>query len=109
MKKLVLLCLLTITLSGCISYHSDGSNRQQQISGIRSGETTAGWLRDQLGTPMSVRKTNNDSEIWHYRFSEIEKTHVSLFLIFSVSNESTSSTDYYFEIVDGVVDSFWQD
>ncbi len=109
MKKLALLCLLTITLSGCISYRSDGSNGLQQISGIRSGETTVDWLEDQLGTPMSVRITNKGSEIWHYRFSEKEKTHVSLFLIFSVSNENTSSTDYYFEIVDGVVDSFWQE
>jgi len=109
MKKLVLLCLWTITLSGCISYRSDGSNGRQQISGIRSGETTVDWLEDQLGTPMSVRKTRMGSEIWHYRFSEKEKTHVSLFLIFSVSNENTSSTDYYFEIVDGVVDSFWQE
>jgi len=109
MNKLAVLCLLAITLSGCISYRIEGDSNPQQISGVRSGETSAHWLEDQLGTPMSIRKTNTGSEIWHYRFTEKEKTHVSLFLIFSLSNESTSSTDYYFELVDGVVDSFWQE
>ncbi len=109
MKHLVLITLSIATLSGCISYESDGNYVRQYVTGIRAGETTADWLEDHLGTPMSVRRTNMDSEIWRYQFNQREKTHVSLFLIFNVSSESNQSTDYYFEIVDGIVDSFWQD
>jgi hypothetical protein len=108
MKHLILIASLALTLPGCISYESDGNEVHQYVTGIRSGETTAGWLEDHLGTPMSVRRTNMDSEIWRYQFNQREKTHVSLFLIFNVSSESNQSEDYYFEIVDGIVDSFWQ-
>ena len=108
MKHLILIASLALTLTGCISYESDGNDTQQYVTGVRTGETTTDWLEDHLGTPMSVRRTNMDSEIWHYQTNQREKTHVSLFLIFNVSNESNQSEDYYFEIVDGIVDDFWQ-
>ncbi|MFP6806963.1 MAG: hypothetical protein VB957_07250 [Pseudomonadales bacterium] len=109
MKPFILISLLVLTLSGCISYSSDGDSRHNYINGIETGITTTDWLEHRLGMPKSVRTTSKGSEIWHYQFTEEEKTHVSLFIIFSVNNESHSSTDYFFEIVDGFVDSYWQD
>ena len=109
MKNLILLCLTASVLSGCISYKSDGQVERQQVNAVRTGETTADWLRDHLGSPLSVRKTNNGTSVWHYEFSEREKTHVSVFLIFSVTSENNRSTDYYFELVDDVVVDYWQD
>ena len=109
MKHLFLICLVALTLSGCISYKSDGNTERQQVNAVRTGETTGDWLRDHLGAPVSVRKTNRDTDIWHYKFNQHEKTKVSIFLIFNVSSESSRSTDYYFEIEDGVVVDYWQD
>ncbi len=109
MKNIILIGLLGAVLTGCISYRTDGDHNRQEVNSVRAGVTTADWLQDNLGAPKSVRKTGKGSEIWHYQFSEKEKTHVSLFLIFSVSNENEQSSDYYFEIADGVVESFWQD
>jgi len=109
MKNLMVLCLTSLALSGCISYESDGNSERQQMHAVRSGETTADWLTNNLGSPHSIRETKRDTDIWHYKFNQEEKTHVSIFLIFNVSSESNSSTDYYFEIDEGLVIDYWQD
>jgi hypothetical protein len=109
MRTFFLLCLVSFTISGCISYESDGNTERQQVNSVHTGETTAEWLTNNLGSPHSVRKTNRDTDIWHYEFNQEEKTHVSIFLIFNVSSENKSSSDYYFELHDGVVVDYWQD
>lgn len=107
--RAALIAILSIVLTGCISYESDGSNRGERISEVRKGSTSSSWLSEYLGRPESRHTTDSGSEIWHYEFDEREKTRVSLFLVFRVKTENRSSRDYYFEVRDGVVEDYWQD
>jgi len=107
LRTLILIfCLLG--LSGCISYHHEGDERLSQTPKIVDG-TDSQWLLDHLGEPLHRKLTEKGTEIWHYRFSEKEKTKVSLFLLFRVSSESDSEKNLFLELEEDRVVDHWYD
>ena len=109
MFKVISIVLSTLLLASCISYHHDGSDAYDQSASLERGVTTADWVYDHLGHPLSRHKKIDGSEILHYKFDEEEETRVHLLFIINVHSTDRNSTDLFIEIRDGIVTDYWQD
>ena len=109
MLKVIISSLAILLLTSCISYHHDGTDAHNQSASLERGVTTAEWVYDHLGHPLSRHQKDDGSEILHYKFDEEEETRVHLLFIINIHTREQDSTDLFIEIRDGVVEDYWQD
>ena len=108
-RKIFLVLLSLMFVTSCISYSNEGGMPYTKTNAIEKGVTTRSWLYDHLGEPVSIHATRRGSDIWHYRFTAKERTKVSFLLLFNVSSKRESTRDLYLELMDGVVEDYWQE
>ena len=109
MIKLAVALLSSLLLTSCISYHHDGSNSYDASLRMERGVTSAEWVEEQLGRPLSTHMKEDGSEILHYHFTDEEETRFHFFIILDIHSKDIKTTDLYVEIEDGIVQDYWKE
>ena len=98
-----------LTLTSCISYHSDGNDKYNRPVGLEVGVTTETWVAKNLGKPYSKHTTRRGTSILHYTYDSNEETKVSLLLVINFHEKDRGTSHLYIELEDGIVTDFWDD
>ena len=113
---LILSTLAAMTLTGCISSHSDvkyGSKGpavgSATIRQVKCGETTRDWLLTVLGEPSRAAQGANGSEVLTYEYTKTIDSDVSFCIFFDADDRREERTVYVFELEDGVVTRYWKE
>lgn len=113
---LVLSFLLTGTLVGCISSHSDvtyGAKgpaiRSDTLRQIKCGQTTKDWVLAVLGEPTRCARTSDDTEVLTYEYTKKIDSDLSFFIFFNADDRREERAIYVFEIEDGIVAKYWRE
>lgn len=113
MWKLVAASLLSISLMGCLFVVDSKQNagrtqwHDDERALIVSGQTTAGWLRESLGTPDRRTERNDGTEVWRYVNSRSKDTEVGLFLLFNIDVSRDEEETLVIVVREGIVVDHW--
>ena len=106
--------LLSLLLSGCISYSTDTQLVTEQLqdksllSSIRPGETSVTWLVERWGHPNAVRDGGDGaSRVWQYEDLAHSTTAVRALPLFAVELKKQSRTVYNFAVENDTIVRFW--
>ncbi len=112
----VLSILAAMTLTGCISSHSDvkygpkgpavGGNTLRQV---KCGETTKEWLLTVLGEPSRMTQAAYESEVLTYEYTKKVDSDFSFCIFFDADDHREERTVYVFELKDGIVTRYWKE
>jgi outer membrane protein assembly factor BamE (lipoprotein component of BamABCDE complex) len=112
-----LLCILTLTLVGCISketkvsYGPKGAPvKSKTLKQIKKGQTPKQWVIDTLGEPSEQTTSPEGAELLRYEYTKRTETDFAMFpppIAFDTDKER--QTTYVFEIKDGVIAKYWKE
>lgn len=111
----VLLSLLLLSLSGCISYKSERNTLTQAIPAesvlaeVQLGTTTSDWLLEQLGPPQAVRRPDHDTYIWQYENVATSRKAIRALPLLAITLEDSHATVYNFEVENNYIVKYWKD
>ena len=106
--------LLALLTSGClVTSHSDQKRSGNYVSDstlnqIEPHRTSASWVCATLGTPSSVDKPDEQTEIWKYRYTERRNSSGAVFLLFAGDDSKETTGTVFVEVRQGVVTRYWR-
>ncbi|MEA2707944.1 MAG: hypothetical protein QOF78_545 [Phycisphaerales bacterium] len=113
LRAAAMLPVFCLLLTGCLV----SSTSKQSVSGnyvpentfdrIKTGKTTASWVKATLGEP-STKEKADDTEVWKYSYTEVKEGSGAIFLIFGGSDKKELKRSAYVEFKDGVVKNKWR-
>ncbi|MCB1670186.1 MAG: hypothetical protein R3F41_16015 [Gammaproteobacteria bacterium] len=113
MKKMALLMLMGMTLTGCLlTVDSDGrlldnTWDEGDVNRLSIGNSDTEWVRTTFGEPSSRISYADGSAVWKYRNRSEKDTEVGLFLLFSVDLEQERLETLTIEFEQDVVTNYW--
>src|SRR6476469_4724735 len=106
---LVVTFIFALFTAGClVTSHSEQKRSGNYVSDstlsqIEPHRTSASWVRSTLGTPSSVEKPDEQTEIWKYRYTERRNSSGAVFLIFAGDDSKETTGTVFVEVRQGVV------
>jgi hypothetical protein len=113
MWKLIGTTILSMSLMGCLfvvdSKQSAGRTQwhDDERAQITSGQTSASWVRETLGSPDRSSVRDDGSEVWRYRNSRSKETEVGMFLLFNIDVSTDEEETLVIVIRDELVVDHW--
>jgi outer membrane protein assembly factor BamE (lipoprotein component of BamABCDE complex) len=112
----VLSALALLSLTGCISSHSDvtyGSMgpavRGDTLRQIKIGHTSKEWLLGTLGEPSRSSQTPDGKEVLTYVYTKKVDSNFDFCPFLNTHDRREEQTVYVFELQNGVVCKFWKE